>query len=207
MALKDTWKDLEDAVEGVTGSGDGASADTINDIAHAIIDLENKPDVKIDVDNSLSETSTNPVQNKVVYEAIENLEPFIVEATFTKYDDGELRLDFTDEGETIQQVALNIVEAYKTGKQIVLKLTNENDTGLVYYSSAFEWLEYEIIRWHIHIDGKCYGVYIANIEGDTFYRGLPEKYATEDYVNTQIGDIETSLENIITKYGLGGDSE
>lgn len=41
MALKDIWKDLENAVEGVAGSGSDISADNINDIAHAVIDLEN----------------------------------------------------------------------------------------------------------------------------------------------------------------------
>ena len=34
---------------------------------------------------------------------------------------------------------------------------------------------------------------------------LNDNIATKEYVNTAIGDIETSLENIITKYGLGGD--
>ena len=32
------------------------------------------------------------------------------------------------------------------------------------------------------------------------------EFAEKGYVDRQIGDIETSLENIIAKYGLGGDS-
>ena len=35
---------------------------------------------------------------------------------------------------------------------------------------------------------------------------LNDNTATKDYVDRAIGDIETSLENIIAKYGLGGDS-
>ena len=40
--LKDTWTDLENAVSGVEGSGSDVSVEPINDIAHAVIDLENK---------------------------------------------------------------------------------------------------------------------------------------------------------------------
>ena len=40
MALKDNWVDLEDYVEGVPDSGQMASAEDINEIAHAVIDLE-----------------------------------------------------------------------------------------------------------------------------------------------------------------------
>lgn len=40
MALKDTWVDLEEAIEGVPDSGDEVSAEPINRIAHAVISLE-----------------------------------------------------------------------------------------------------------------------------------------------------------------------
>lgn len=42
MALKDSWKDLEDATEGVAGSGDEISVKPINEIAHAVMELENQ---------------------------------------------------------------------------------------------------------------------------------------------------------------------
>ena len=42
MALKGTWIDLEDYVEGVPDSGQMASAEDINEIAHAVIELEEK---------------------------------------------------------------------------------------------------------------------------------------------------------------------
>lgn len=40
MALKDIWVDLEDAIEGVADSGSEISAENINNIAHAVIALE-----------------------------------------------------------------------------------------------------------------------------------------------------------------------
>ena len=52
MALKDTWVDKIDRV-------DDASAENINKIAHAVIDLE-------EIDTEMSDTSNNAVQNKVI---------------------------------------------------------------------------------------------------------------------------------------------
>lgn len=80
MALKDTWKDLEDAVDGVAGSGDDISVGPINDIAHAVIENEEAIDdlkkngggsASIAVDDIMSSISTNPVQNKVLKEYID----------------------------------------------------------------------------------------------------------------------------------------
>lgn len=56
--LKDTWTNKVDGV-------DINSADDINQVAQAVIDLENKK-VEITVDDELNETSVNPVQNKVI---------------------------------------------------------------------------------------------------------------------------------------------
>lgn len=47
MELKDTWKDLENYIEGVPDSGEKASADDINNIAHAVIDIENNKTTSI----------------------------------------------------------------------------------------------------------------------------------------------------------------
>ena len=40
MALKDTWKDLEDAVQGDKDSGSDLTVKPINDIAHTVIEIE-----------------------------------------------------------------------------------------------------------------------------------------------------------------------
>lgn len=45
MALKDSWEDLEDKVQGDADSGSEISVKPINEIAHAVIDIEaNKAD-------------------------------------------------------------------------------------------------------------------------------------------------------------------
>lgn len=65
MALKDTWIDLQDAIEGIAGSGSDLTVEPINDIAHAVIELEDK-EIEITIDTEMSSTSENPVQNKVI---------------------------------------------------------------------------------------------------------------------------------------------
>lgn len=45
MALKDTWQDLEDKIQGEPDSGSDISVEPINNIAHAVIDLEENEDV------------------------------------------------------------------------------------------------------------------------------------------------------------------
>lgn len=72
MALKDIWVDLKDATDGIAGSGDDVTVKPINDIAHSVIEneekieqLENK-EIEITIDTEMDDTSENPVQNKVV---------------------------------------------------------------------------------------------------------------------------------------------
>ena len=52
MSLKDTWVDKIDGV-------DDADSEDINEVAHAVIDLE-------EIDTEMSDTSNNAVQNKVI---------------------------------------------------------------------------------------------------------------------------------------------
>lgn len=51
--------------------------------------------------------------------------------------------------------------------------------------------------------------YIHRFENETFFDEdwviIGNPYATTTYIDNAIGDVETSLENIIKKYGLGGD--
>lgn len=72
MALKDIWQDLQDAVAGDPNSGSDLTVKPINDIAKAVIDLEDEK-VEITVDSELNENSKNPVQNKVVAIEIEKI--------------------------------------------------------------------------------------------------------------------------------------
>lgn len=71
MALKDTWRDLVNSTNGI--DGDDASVDNINEIAHAVIDLEKNGNAsKIEIDNEMSDVSENAVQNKVIKSYIDD---------------------------------------------------------------------------------------------------------------------------------------
>lgn len=65
MALKDKWVDR-------TNDEDLVLAEDINNVANAVIELENQIEngVSITVDDALSETSENPVQNKVITQVV-----------------------------------------------------------------------------------------------------------------------------------------
>ena len=74
MALKDKWKDLEDKVQGDPDSGSDISVTPINEIAHAVIDLEEENDIQEDIiiDTEMSDTSKNAVQNKVIKKYVDD---------------------------------------------------------------------------------------------------------------------------------------
>lgn len=51
MAFKDDWKDLQNATDGVAGSGDDISVESINMIAHAVIQNETTIGGKVNKEN------------------------------------------------------------------------------------------------------------------------------------------------------------
>ena len=95
MSLKDKWKDLQDAIEGVMGSGDDISAEHLNLIANELIksqiDIENnkkykanKTDIPTKVSQLLNDLSFT-TESKVK-EMIEELPPLLSGADIdTKY--------------------------------------------------------------------------------------------------------------------------
>lgn len=70
MALKDIWIDKVNEVDNVDASD-------INNIAQAVIDLENNTNVVVDA--QMSNTSENPVQNKVVKKCVDDVEGCLIE--------------------------------------------------------------------------------------------------------------------------------
>lgn len=64
MALKDIWKRLIDGESEI-------SADDINNIADAVMELE-EGGSNITVDSEMSDTSENPVQNKIIKAYVDN---------------------------------------------------------------------------------------------------------------------------------------
>lgn len=110
MALKDTWKDLQDAVQGVLDSGDDASVEPINDIAHAVIDLEDNINRKEDKNNKVNSIRGNfedytdeqyPTVNAVKMEIIESTIP-IQQAVDTK-EDASNKVTYISENSTDEQ--------------------------------------------------------------------------------------------------------
>jgi hypothetical protein len=122
VAFKDTWKDLQDAVQGIPDSGDDASAETINDIAHAVIDLEDNVNRKEDVSNKVTEISKNATDEqypsaKAVYDKISNVEDTAILANQSA------------------QGVNSALEEYKTSNN---EAVNTLNTGLQYASDKAE---------------------------------------------------------------------
>ena len=70
MALKDIWKNKVNGVDDV-------DAEDINEIAQAVIEIEKKGagnggNTDIVIDNEMSDTSENAVQNKVIKNYVDN---------------------------------------------------------------------------------------------------------------------------------------
>lgn len=70
MALKDIWKNKVNGVDDV-------DAEDINEIAQAVIEIEkngagNGGNTDIVIDNEMSDTSENAVQNKVIKNYVDN---------------------------------------------------------------------------------------------------------------------------------------
>lgn len=98
MALKDAWRDLVDSTNGV--GGDDVSVKPINDIAHAVINLE-EAEVSIEIDTELSDLSKNPVQNRVITLELNkkaNIDEVFEEVAFgwTDYEHSEINADNVD---------------------------------------------------------------------------------------------------------------
>ena len=65
-----------------------------------------------------------------------------------------------------------------------------------------------------NMEGINHAINGVRQEGDTVFFETPQEpmafsvnVATPSYVDNKIGEIETALENIISKYGLGGEAE
>lgn len=117
MALKDIWKDLIDGESDVV-------ADDINNIAHSVIEIEkNGLGEEIIVDGEMSDTSENPVQNKVAKKYVDDLS--YTYATKEELADSKkwktlLDVTLTEEQAGANEIALAIedVEAFINARQI-----------------------------------------------------------------------------------------
>lgn len=76
MALKDSWEDLQDATQGIAGSGDDISVEPINAIAHAVMELENQEPTQSNVQADWNEENPESpayINNKPTIPSVEGL--------------------------------------------------------------------------------------------------------------------------------------
>ena len=144
----------------------------------------------ITVDTELNSESTNPVQNKVINYAIAYINAYI-NAIIYGYGPGNEDYDipaisvYMAEHDAMSNV---IHETYATKEEVntIVEETNKYMEGFEQkVNKASTIFDYETTDY------------------DWMY---PSVNAVKSYVTSQIGDIETSLENIIDKYGLGGEA-
>lgn len=160
--------------------------------------------INIDVDTKLSETSENPVQNKVITSALSykikrinyhvplgiwQQEPGMFDFCMTRLPDGRIGFEQQDSMIVFYISQGNLVKGTKNTLILTQSTMNENTVGVqtifdsntnllwqrMNLDSTKEWTEWEVIS------------------------------VSQTDLDKAIGDVETSLENIIAKYGLGGD--
>ena len=150
------------------------------------------------VDNKLSATSTNPVQNKVVTAALnekankETVEGLKLNPAFElgEYNgylaDWESLTDMVDD--IPAGVSILYADAYGTTYEYGLVIKSYGDSQQLVV---------------ILNNGQ---IYETHEDYDTWeWTEWTSPYTTPSDLDNAIGDIETSLDNILKKYGLGGD--
>lgn len=213
------WNDL------VNGESD-VDAEDINKLANYVKRLnENKPDksdISIDVDGALSLESANPVQNKVVAEALEDKVDKVegkglstndfTNAYKAKLDNNTF--DYAYRFENEERYLDEIFDDFTTNGLYKLYYSSPSDdekthniilsvtSAGVYGNDGYEG---EVVFQTKYDDG-----YIATRQRDVEENwggwskvSVSSSDVTKE-INKAIGDVETSLENIIEKYGLGG---
>ena len=205
MKLKDTWKDLQDAVEGVPDSGDKASVESINEIAHAVIDLENDKEngetvdlsnyyTKEEVNEYLADYYTETEVDEKISDCVKNTDY----ASTTAPGIVKLR---TNSGLTIVEDCALVVDCAKW-EDVENKSSSVKAITPVIFDYAVKFSTHQDLSDEYNPESLETGMGYLD-RADT----LPVSYrATKNYIDDKIGDIETALENIISKYGLGGDA-
>lgn len=89
-------------------------------------------------------------------------------------------------------------------------LIHDHATGILFCGHGYN-MDEANTQILLDIDGNLYSrtrFAVYSEDGSTYTMKWTawDSYTTKKYVDSLIGDIETSLENIIAKYGLGGDS-
>lgn len=127
----------------------------------------------------------------------EDVPPFVVNCSVAN-----------DDSVSVDKRCDEIITAYNNGKTL---LVNANIHGMHRQGAVCD-IGDDIVYINIPQDKGSYVIYYDEVDNKWLFEDF--RFATEDmlenkadktYVDNQIGDIETVLDNIITKYGLGGD--
>ena len=152
--------------------------------------------IDITTDDKLSTTSTNPVQNKVIAAELNK------KADKALAFDGVIELQGNPlEGNELNQFFHRGIYKvlYSVGSHNVVGILEVGDDSYI----AEDYEEYWETQKFTNYNNECYQ--------RTAYPDTPDSWTEWEKVSvsqtdlsTAIGDIETSLDNIIKKYGLGG---
>ena len=169
MALRDSWEDLKDKVQGDADSGSEISVKPINEIAHAVMELENQEPTQSNVQADWNEENPeNPayINNKPTIPSVEGL-------ASVEYVEGELKLK-ANKSETYTKTDIdNIINPIPiTEPPTTLEANKEYSLG--------ELEELSIVFPSVANDGDV--IYL------TFYSGATPTTLTIDTTNTS--DIE-----------------
>lgn len=171
-----------------------------------------------EVDNTPTEGSTNLITSGGVYEALQNIpsggggaENFVITASFS----GEIQQGVT-ERISIDKSHEDILAAYENNYNLYVKLDMgigmEFIVPLIGFDDRDFWFKWQ----NVVGDMFAFDIEVNIDENGAILTWWPAKTAdveensiqliTSGGVYEAIGDIETSLENIIAKYGLGGEA-
>lgn len=165
-----------------------------------------------EVDNSPTEGSLNLITSGGVFKALKEIPsggggeavaqpPFTFEASCNVYPDGRCSLlNF----ETLD----NITEAFNSGRMVfaytTLTYVNEDENPLRIDGASLiatsPYTFFGVTNSNEHVFATHTG------SGEHGWICYVSDVVNKDYVDSAIGDIEASLENIINKYGLGGEA-
>lgn len=192
MAFKDTWKDLQDAVQGIPDSGDDASAETINDIAHAVIDLEDNVNRKEDVSNKVTEISKNATDEqypsaKAVYDEIYTgeIKGQVDSAVMQANDAYVYAQTLDDEKEDKSNKVEKLLdeesygEAYPTADAVMFYVQNKD----IAVGERISKIEYEKLPEKENISNK-----VTEISSSSTDEQYPSAKAVTDYVERTLDD-------------------
>ena len=125
------------------------------------------------IDYKLDSDSTNPVQNKVLYEKFASLEPMILNYwDDDKRSDTEIvaRIDYRYEGDTLQNIFDDMKDAVERGANVILKPKSGQSNA--YMESTFV-----VTQFHISDNDTCIGTAVGS---DGFYSIFVTRAATSD---------------------------